>query len=84
VCPQGYRHRQANRADERRPGGLFAPRIANFQNQLHLLKVSTMRQTEVTAPAFSPVPAPTFTAAALRFIVSLGVLIGVSLLLAGL
>lgn len=43
-----------------------------------------MRQTEVTAPAFSPVPAPTFQAAALRFIVSLGALIGVSLLLAGL
>ncbi|WP_255549898.1 hypothetical protein [Microvirga arvi] len=43
-----------------------------------------MRQTEVTAPAFSPVPAPTFTAATLRFIVSLGALIGVSLLLASL
>jgi hypothetical protein len=84
VYPQGYRHRQANRADELRPGGPLAPRFANFQNQLHFLKVFTMRQTEVTAPAFSPVPAPTFTAAALRFIVSLGALIGVSLLLAGL
>lgn len=84
MCPQGYRHQPANRADERRPGGLFASRFANFQNQLYFLKVFTMRQTEVTAPAFSPVPAPTFTAAALRFIVSLGALIGVSLLLAGL
>jgi hypothetical protein len=84
VCPARYRHQPANRADEIRPGGPFAPRFANFQNQLHFLKVFTMRQTEVTAPAFSPVPAPTFTAAALRFIVSLAALIGVSLLLADL
>lgn len=84
MCPQGYRHQQANRADELRPGGSFAPRFANFQNQLHFLKVLIMRQTEVTAPAFSTVPVPTFTTAALRFIVSLGGLIGVSLLLAGL
>jgi hypothetical protein len=84
VCPQDYRHRQANRADELRPGDPFAPRFANFQNQLHFLKVFTMRQTEVTAPAFSHLPAPTFTAAAVQFIVLLGALIGVSLLLAGL
>jgi hypothetical protein len=43
-----------------------------------------MRQTEVAAPAFSPVAAPTFAAAALRFLVSLGALIGLSLLLASL
>jgi len=44
-----------------------------------------MRQTEAAAPDFSPVlPAPTFTAAAIRFVLSLGALIGVSLLLAGL
>ncbi|MGF9764839.1 hypothetical protein AAII07_58205 [Microvirga sp. 0TCS3.31] len=43
-----------------------------------------MRQTEVTAPAFTPVPVPTLTAAALRFVASLAALIGVSLLLAGL
>ncbi len=53
-----------------------------FQNQLNFLKVFTMSQTEVAAPAFSPVPAPTFTSAAIRFVVSLGALIGVSLLLA--
>jgi hypothetical protein len=54
------------------------------ENQLHFLKVFNMRQTDVTAPAFSPVPAPRFTAAAIRFVVSLGALIGLSLLLAGL
>jgi hypothetical protein len=48
------------------------------------LKVYTMRQIEVAAPAFSPVPALTFTAAAIRFVVSLSALIGISLLLAGL
>jgi hypothetical protein len=55
-----------------------------FQNQLYFLKVFTMRQTDVTAPAFAPVPAPTFKGAAVRFVVSLGALIGISLLLAGL
>jgi hypothetical protein len=58
--------------------------LSRFQNQLHFLKVFIMRQTDVTAPAFSPVPAPTFTAAAIRFVVSFGALIGLSLLLAGL
>jgi hypothetical protein len=48
------------------------------------LKVFLMPQTEVAAPAFSPVPAPTFTAAAIRFAVSLAALIGISLLLASL
>ena len=43
-----------------------------------------MRQTTVAAPAFSPVVAPTFTAAAIRFVASLDALIGISLLLAGL
>jgi hypothetical protein len=41
-----------------------------------------MRQTDVAAPAFSPVRPPAFTAAAIRFVVSLATLIGVSLLLA--
>jgi hypothetical protein len=52
-------------------------------NLLNCLKVFIMRQTQVTAPAISPVLAPMFTAAALRFVVSLAALIGVSLLLAG-
>jgi hypothetical protein len=55
-----------------------------YQNQLHSLKVFTMHQTDVTASALSPVSTPTFMAAAIRFIASFGVLIGVSLLLASL
>jgi hypothetical protein len=43
-----------------------------------------MRQSQVAVPAFSPVAAPTFTAAAIQFLVSLGALIGLSLLLASL
>jgi hypothetical protein len=43
-----------------------------------------MRQTEVSTADFTPVAAPTFTRAAIRFVVSLAALIGVSLLLAGL
>ena len=41
-----------------------------------------MRQTEVAAPDLYPAPAPTFTWAAIRFVVSLTALIGISLLLA--
>jgi hypothetical protein len=48
------------------------------------LKVFTMRQTEVAAPPFAAVPAPTFTWAAIRFVASLGMLVGISLLLASL
>jgi hypothetical protein len=58
--------------------------LSLFQNQLNLLKVFAMRQTEVAAPDFSPVAAPTFTRAAIRFIASLAALISVSLLLASL
>jgi hypothetical protein len=58
--------------------------LSLFQNQLNLLKVFAMRQTEVAVPDFAPVPVPTFTSAAIRFVVSLGALIGISLLLAGL
>jgi hypothetical protein len=58
-----------------RPFGIF-PEPANF------LKVLIMRQTQVTAPDFAPVPAPTSVWAAIRFVASVGALIGVSLLLA--
>jgi hypothetical protein len=43
-----------------------------------------MRQTEVSMADFSPVAAPTFTRAAIRFITSFAALIGVSVLLASL
>jgi hypothetical protein len=43
-----------------------------------------MHQPEVAVPDFAPVPVATFTSAAIRFVVSLGALIGISLLLAGL
>jgi hypothetical protein len=56
--------------------------LSFFQNQLILLKVFAMRQTDVAMPDFSPVPPPTFTPAAIRFVVSLAALIGMSLLLA--
>jgi len=84
VCPAGYRHLLANQADELPPSGSLIRLAAHFLNQLHFLKVFIMRQTDVTAPAFPPVPAPTFTAAAMRFVVSLGALISISLLLASL
>jgi hypothetical protein len=58
--------------------------LALSQNQLNFLKVFAMRQTEVAAPPFAPVPAPTFTSAMIRFTASLGMLIGISLLLASL
>ena len=43
-----------------------------------------MPPTEVAAPVFAPTHAPTFTQAAVRFIVSFATLIGLSLLLAAL
>jgi hypothetical protein len=43
-----------------------------------------MHQTEVTAPDFSPLSAPTFTGATIRFVASIAALIGISLLLASL
>ncbi|EIM31082.1 hypothetical protein [Microvirga lotononidis] len=43
-----------------------------------------MPPTEVAAPIFAPAHAPTFTQAAMRFVVSFAALIGLSLLLAGL
>jgi hypothetical protein len=58
--------------------------LALFQNQLISLKVFTMHQTDVAVPDFAPVPAPTFTSAMIRFVASLGMLIGISLLLASL
>jgi hypothetical protein len=48
------------------------------------LKVFIMRPTDVSAPGFPPAPVPTFTWAAIKFVVSLGALIGISLLLASL
>jgi hypothetical protein len=41
-------------------------------------------QTDVALPAFFPAPAPTFRWAAIRFVVSLAALLGISLLLASL
>ena len=43
-----------------------------------------MPPTEVAAPVFAATHAPTFTQAAVRFVVSFAALIGLSLLLAGL
>jgi hypothetical protein len=53
------------------------------QNQQHSSKVFIMPPTEVAAPVFAPAT-PTFTQAAIRFVVSFAALIGLSLLLAGL
>jgi hypothetical protein len=53
------------------------------QNQLQSSKVFIMPPTEVAAPVFAPAT-PTFTQAAIRFVVSFAALIGLSLLLAGL
>jgi hypothetical protein len=43
-----------------------------------------MRQTEVAAPPIAPVPVSTSTSAMTRFVASLGMLVGISLLLASL
>src|SRR3712207_4811646 len=83
VCPAGYRHRRANRTDKLPPSNTTARiLLLIFSNQLNCLKVFIMRQSQLAVPAFSPVAAPTFTAAAIRFLVSLGALIGLNLLLA--
>jgi hypothetical protein len=85
VCPAGYRHQRANGTEKHPSSGTIArPFVEFFQNQLHFLRTLIMRQTEVTAPAFSLASAPTFTVAAIRFVVSLAALISVSVLLAGL
>jgi hypothetical protein len=84
VCPAGYRHRRTNRAEKHPPGGVIARPFGAFPEPSDFLKVFTMRQTQVAVPEFAPVPAPTFTSAMIRFIASLGMLIGISLLLASL
>jgi hypothetical protein len=56
--------------------------FANFPKSAELLKVFIMRPTNVAAPELYPMPVPTFAWAAIRFVVSLGGLIGISLLLA--
>jgi hypothetical protein len=83
VWPAGYRHQHRNRPHHAgRAAGSIAS-CAHFQNQLLLLKVFIMSQTQVAAPDHSPAT-PTFTQAAVRFAVSFVALIGLSLLLAGL
>ena len=85
MCRAGYRHQRANRTEKLSPSGTTARPFVNFSRTSSIfLKVFIMRQTDVAAPTFSPVPVPTFTAAAIRFVTSLGALIGISLLLAGL
>ena len=85
ACPAGYRHRRANRTDKLPPSSTTARIFLLISpNQLNCLKVFIMRQSQVALPGSSPVAVPTFTAAAIRFILSLGALIGLSLLLASL
>ncbi len=85
VCPAGYRQRRTNRTDKSRRAARRPRSFCPFpQNQLNCLKVSIMRQTDVAVPDFAPVPVPTFTSAMIRFVASLGMLIGISLLLASL
>ena len=55
----------------------------HFQSSPHSPKVFIMPPTDVAAPVFAPVT-PTFSQAAVRFVVSFAALIGLSLLLAGL
>jgi hypothetical protein len=43
-----------------------------------------MKQTEIAASAFAPFPAAELARASIRFVVSVGALIGISLLLASL
>ncbi|WP_201842253.1 hypothetical protein [Microvirga zambiensis] len=54
-----------------------------FQNSPNSSKVFIMPPLEVAAPVFAPVT-PTFTRAAVRFVVAFAALLGLSLLLAGL
>jgi hypothetical protein len=84
MCPAGYRHQRVNRAEKHPPSGAVAPPFGAFPEPSDFLKVFTMRQTDVAVPDFAPVPAPTFTSAMIRFVASLGMLIGISLLLASL
>jgi hypothetical protein len=82
VCSAGYRHWRTNRTEKHPPSGVIARPFGAFPEPADFLKVFTMRQTDVALPDFAPVPAPTFTSAMIRFVASLGMLIGVSLLLA--
>ena len=85
VCPTGYRHWRTNRTDNLPPASTTARIFLSISpNQLNCLKGFIMRQTDVAVPDFAPVPAPTFTSAMIRFIASLGMLIGLSLVLASL
>jgi hypothetical protein len=84
VCPAGYRHWRVNRTEKHPPSGAIARPFGAFPEPADFLKVFTMRQTDVAVPDFTPVPAPTFTSAMIRFVASLGMLIGISLLLASL
>jgi hypothetical protein len=84
MCPASYRHGRANRAEKHPPGGAIARPFGALPEPADFLKVFTMRQTDVAVPDFAPVPAPTFTSAVIRFVASLGMLIGLSLLLASL
>src|SRR3712207_666120 len=84
VCRASYRHQRENRTEKHPPSGATARPFGAFPEPADSLKVFTMRQTEVAAPPFAPVPAPTFTWAAIRFVASLGMLVGISLLLASL
>jgi hypothetical protein len=84
VCSSGYRHQRRNRSHHAgRAAGSIAATPTPFQNQPHSSKVLIMPPTEVAAPVFAPA-APTFTQAAVRFVISFTALIGLSLLLAGL
>jgi hypothetical protein len=84
VCPAGYSHWRTNRAEKHPPSGVIARSFGAFPEPADFLKVFTMRQTNVAVPDFAPVPGPTFTSAMIRFVASLGMLIGLSLLLASL
>ncbi|WP_262299925.1 hypothetical protein [Microvirga sesbaniae] len=55
-----------------------------FPEPAAFIEVFIMPPTEIAAPVFAPTHAPTFTQAAVRFVVSFAALIGLSLLLAAL
>ena len=84
MWPAGYRHQRRNRTHTRTERQDLIASSAHFQNPPNSSKVFIMPPTEVAAPVFAPTPAPTFTQAAVRFVVSFAALIGLSLLLAGL
>ncbi|MBQ0821257.1 hypothetical protein KBI52_13710 [Microvirga sp. HBU67558] len=58
--------------------------LHHFPEPAEFIEVFIMPPTEVAAPVFVPTHAPTFTQAAVRFVVSFAALIGLSLLLAAL